>query len=304
MHLPDQQKNSRRVFLKNGTFILASTLAPSLPAAVSQPASMAGSPSKPAVTLGLMTDMHYADKPTAGSRHYRETPQKLEEAGRFLEQERPDFLVELGDFIDAASSVDTELRYLKSINKQFSQLCPNRHYVLGNHCVDTLKKREFLDVVEQPKSYYSFDQGGLHFVVLDACFRSDGTPYERKNFQWTDANIPPQELEWLKADLEATSHPVVVFAHQRLDPSGNHGVRNNASVRVILEQSRRVVAVFQGHSHKNNLQTINGIHYCTAVAMVEGSGLENSGCSLLKIEADGTIALTGFRRQQSYSWSA
>ena len=38
-----------------------------------------------------------------------------------------------------------------------------------------------------------FDRGGFHFVVLDACFRSDGVPYGRKNFKWTDTKIPPAE---------------------------------------------------------------------------------------------------------------
>jgi hypothetical protein len=56
--------------------------------------------------------------------------------------------------------------------------------------VDTLHKDEFLGTVEQEKSYYSFDRGGFHFVVLDSCFRSDGQPHGRKNFQGTDANIP------------------------------------------------------------------------------------------------------------------
>jgi hypothetical protein len=45
--------------------------------------------------------------------------------------------------------------------------------VLGNHCVYTLTKQEFLDAVEQPQSYHSFDAGPFHFVVLDACFTSD-----------------------------------------------------------------------------------------------------------------------------------
>ena len=91
----------------------------------------------------------------------------------------------------------------------------DRHHVLGNHCVDTLTKEEFLDRVGQERSFYSFDVGGYHFVVLDACFRSDGQPYGRKNFEWTDANIPAHEVEWLEADLASTSRPTIVFAHQR-----------------------------------------------------------------------------------------
>lgn len=283
----------RRAFVQNGTLILsAGCLSTRL---FSQDATQP-------FRVALVTDLHHADKKPAGSRHYRETLAKLEEAGSQFQQDKPAFLVELGDLIDAADSVEVELNYLKTVNQKFSAICPDRHYVLGNHCVDTLRKEEFLDGVEQKKSYYSFDRAGVHLVVLDSCFRGDGKPYGRKNSKWDDANIPAGELDWLKSDLAAGDGPTIVFAHQRLDVSTAHGVKNNADVRGILEDSNRVLAVFQGHSHKNDWKEINGIHYCTLVAMIEGSGLENNGYSLLDIKPDGTLRLAGFRKQNSHHW--
>jgi hypothetical protein len=146
--------------------------------------------------------------------------------------------------------------------------------------------------------------GGFHFIVLDACFTSDGTPYGRENFDWKDANIPPAQLEWLRSDLAATALPTLVFAHQRLDEAAPHSVRNAAAVREILAQSSRVLAVFQGHSHRNDYQCIAGIHYCTLVAMIEGAGTENSGYALLEIMEDRSLRLRGFRRQSSHDWPA
>jgi predicted phosphodiesterase len=292
----DQDRVGRRAFLKNGTLVLGA-------ASLSSEQLLAAVEESPRLRVGLITDLHYADKAPAGSRHYRESLAKLDEAARQFVQAEPTLLVELGDLIDAADSVEVELRYLKTINKKFSAMCDNRHYVLGNHCVDTLTKNEFLGEVEQENSYYSFDNSGFHFVVLDSCFRSDGEPYGRKNFKWTDANIPAAELEWLEADLKANDKPVIVFAHQRIDVSNNHGVKNNAAVRKILESTGDVLAVFQGHSHQNDLKEINGIHYCTLVAMVEGSGAENNGYSLLELEPNGTIHLTGFRKQKSHTWA-
>jgi alkaline phosphatase len=143
----------------------------------------------------------------------------------------------------------------------------------------------------------------LHFVVLDSCFRSDGKPYGRKNSQWTDANIPGEELEWLSADLANTSHPVIVFVHQRLDVAGNHSVKNASQIRDVLEKSGRVLAVFQGHSHQNDYQEIAGIHYCTMAGMIEGTGAENNGYSIAQIHSKGRIEVTGFRRQKSYDWA-
>lgn len=291
---PQKTKLSRRAFVYNGTlFLSAAGLASS---------AFANSNSGPRVKAALITDLHFADKDPAGSRHYRETLSKLREAKSRFAKEELDFIVELGDLIDAADSVEVELKYLDTVNREFSSINEERHYVLGNHCVQTLTKDEFLKAVSQDRSFYSFDKGHIHFVVLDACFRKDGEPYGRNNFEWTDSNIPQEELDWLKEDLDRSDRATIVFVHQRLDVDGNHGVKNNADVRKILEESKQVLAVFQGHSHQNDLKEINGIPYCTLVAMVEGSGDENNAYSTLTIFPNRSIQVTGFRKQKTYAW--
>lgn len=289
--------SSRRAFLQNGSLLL-------LAAASSEwgPAARAASDARRLIRVGLMTDLHYADKPPAGTRHYRESLVKLQEAAEQFTQDKPELVVELGDLIDSAESLEAEQKHLATIHKAFAALPGDKHCVLGNHCVQTLTKEEFLGSVGQAKPHYSFDAGGLHCVVLDACFRADGKPYGRKNFTWTDANIPAEQVEWLQADLKAATGKVVVFAHQRLDVQNSHGVKNAAQVRQVLEESGKVLAVFQGHSHKNDLKDIGGIHYCTLVAMIEGSGAENNGFSTMDVFSDGAIHLNGFRKQKDYDW--
>jgi alkaline phosphatase len=43
--------------------------------------------------IGMLSDLHYADKPPAGSRHYRETLTKIAEAGAQFAQDKPDIVV-------------------------------------------------------------------------------------------------------------------------------------------------------------------------------------------------------------------
>ena len=109
--------------------------------------------------------------------------------------------------------------------------------------------------------------------------------------------VQARSMDELRAALAKAGGPVIVFAHQRLDMDKAHAVRNAAEVRALLEKSGKVLAVFQGHSHKNDYQQIAGIHYTTLVAMVEGSGMENNGYSMLDIMADGSLRLNVFRRQ-------
>ena len=278
---------SRRAFLQNSTLCLAGFSG----------LQAAGSDAKPLIKVGLMTDLHYADKPPTKTRFYREALAKLDEAVEVMNREKPALVIELGDFIDQANSVDREIEWLRTMESHFARLSMPRHYVLGNHCVGTLTKQEFAANTKASGSFESFEAGGVTFVILDSCFRSDGTPYSRKNFDWKDANVPKDELSWLDSQLSKASGPVIVLAHQRLDADKAHAVQNAAEVRSLLEKSGKVLAVFQGHSHKNDYQQIAGIHYTTLFAMVEGSGVENNGYTMLDVFADGSLRLNGFRKQ-------
>ena len=288
---------NRRAFLQGSTLFLLG------PAIVAQNSWAELTSAQPKLRIGLLTDLHYADKPPAGTRYYRETPGKLEKAVQRLTADKVDFTVEIGDLVDAAPSVEDELGYLKAINAQLQKVPGDRHYVLGNHCVQTLTKAEFLGGVAREKSHYSFAAAGWHFVVLDACFRSDGESYGRNNFTWTDANIPADQLKWLETDLKKSEERAIVFVHQRLDKTKQHSVKNAATVRKVLESSGKVAAVFQGHSHQNDYQQIGGVHYCTLAAMVEGSGADNSAFARLDVLPQGALKLTGFVKQKSYAWS-
>lgn len=291
----------RRAFLAQGALILAGA------AAVGDHEmrlfAADDGPVQPSVRVGMATDLHYADKPAAGSRYYRETLPKLAEAGKRFEQAGIHAFVELGDLIDSADSLEAEMGYLRQMARQIATLPGEQHYVLGNHCVYAMTKPEFLEIVGQRQTYYSFDKGGWHFIVLDGCFRGDGTPYGRKNFDWKDAKIPPAEVDWLREDLRRTSQKSVVFIHQRLDVENHYGVQNAPEIRKILESSGKVAAVIQGHYHRNDYREIAGIHYCTLAAMIEGSGEANSAYGVMELFAGGNIQIRGFSKQQGYQWS-
>jgi alkaline phosphatase len=158
---------------------------------------------KETLALGLLTDVHYADKKAGGSRHYRDSLAKGKEAAAFFRQRKPVAVVCLGDLIDAAPSVAVELGYLRTIAGVLDEAGVPRYHVPGNHCVATLTKEEFFahggSVNE--KGHYSFDLGGVHFVILDACFTAQMEPYGRNNFVWHDSNLPPAQIAWLEEDL-------------------------------------------------------------------------------------------------------
>jgi len=291
----------RRKFLRDGTLVLGT-----LPfiGGVSEGATVSVNDSakdeKPTLRIGLVTDLHYADKDPGGTRYYRESIAKFEECIQKFNEENLDLAIELGDFVDAAEEVETEIAYLKTLDAIYSKFSGDRHYVLGNHCVWTLTKEQFRDNSGAKGTHYSFDKNGIHIVILDACYRADGTAYGHKNYEWTDTEIPPEEREWLAEDLSKTDLPTLAFTHQRIDVSNHYGIKSGPEVRKILEDSGKVLAVFQGHNHVNEHQEIGGVHYITLAALIEGSGEENNAYSILNVYPD-RLEVTGFRNQVSYS---
>ena len=292
---------TRRAFIREGTLILGTLpLLGRSEAAQAEPAGESSELKQPLLRVGLVTDLHYADKEPGGTRYYRESIPKFEECIQMFSEEKLDLAIELGDFIDAAEDVETEIGYLKTIDRIYSQFPNDRHYVLGNHCVTTLTKEQFRDNSTAKATYYSFDKNQMHFVVLDACYRADGVPYGNRNFDWTDTEIPPEERDWLAEDLSKSNLPTLVFTHQRLDVSNHYGVKSGPEVRKILENSDQVVAVFQGHNHINEHKEIGGIHYITLAALIEGSGAANNAYSILEVFPH-HLRVTGFRNQEGYS---
>ena len=291
---------TRRTFLKRSGFVIAglSTGIPLAPVF-----SMDG---KSKLTFGIVTDAHYADTDPYGSRKYRESLVKMTEFVNLMNDKKVDFIIELGDLKDQDKTVmeESTLQYLDSIEQVYGQFNGPRYHVLGNHDVDSISKEQFLARVENTGiekgfTHYSFDLKGIHFVVLDANYMADGSDYDHGNFDWTDANVPLKQLNWLKKDLASSTRPVIAFVHQQLDVTGSTGVKNGPEVRQVLQDSKRVLAVFQGHHHAGHYSLIEGIHYYTLKAMVEGGGVQNNSYAIVELYDDNSIVVAGYRKALS-----
>ena len=248
----------------------------------------------------MVTDAHYADTESRGGRAYRDGLKLMRECVETMNQEKVDFVIELGDFKDQDNPPveGKTLDYLRTIEAEFAQFRGPRYHVLGNHDMDSLSKKAFLETVEntgipKEKSYYAFLHKGLQCIVLDANFKRDGTPYDKGNFDWKDAYIPKEEMAWLRKTLSEHTGKAMVFVHQRLDnDDAGICVRNAAEVRNVLTESKKVVAVFSGHDHPGAKSVMEGIHYYTLRWLT-------SGYAIVEMSNEGTLMVKGFRRVAS-----
>lgn len=236
---------------------------------------------RPLARFGVVTDCHYADIAASENRDYRGVKARLQNVIAACERHQVDFVVELGDFKDNSGGAQATLSKLDEIESVFASFSGGHYHVLGNHDVDCINKTQFLSHITNTgfstaTAYYSFERGGVTFIVLDCDYASDSDADHLINggINWATLFIPPAERTWLRSVLEAAEGPVVVFCHAPLDPvDTGHAVKNAAAVRALLEVSHRVTGVFCGHSHLNSRCSCNGINYYTLASQVE------SGCA-------------------------
>ncbi|MEI8046745.1 MAG: metallophosphoesterase family protein [Bacteroidota bacterium] len=257
------------------------------------------------LSFGIVTDIHFAEIPKSGTRRYTQSLDKLKECTAIMNEQKVDFLVELGDFKDMSQPPDEQktLGFLKQVEEVFCSFDGPRYHVLGNHDEDCISKEEFLSIcgnsgIDTKKSYYSYNSGGFHFVVLDANYDSAGQDFDHGHYNWGDPNIPEKEMKWLEDDLKESNESVIIFIHQLLDGAASYQVKNAAQVRAVLENSGKVKCVFQGHYHEGNYSENNGIPYYTLRSLVRGRYPWGSSYAIVTVSAE-TIKIRGFRKAKS-----
>jgi predicted phosphodiesterase len=293
------------------------------------------------VSFGLITDIHVCDKPdqakvatlNATARYFTGGVAKIEAFANAMNKANVAFVAELGDYTDNpvdGSKLSYEQRrsaaigFVDAAEAKLAQFKGPRYHVFGNHDTDQMSKDDYLSHITNTgipagATYYSFNQGGVHFVVLDAGFKADGNGYSGvpgtsgSGYKWDDANVPAAELNWLKSDLAANHLPVIVLGHQFLNPAEQvdplfdpaHSVKNAADIRAILEKSGKVLAVFAGHYHDGGFQQINGISY---IALQSSAAYGNdvsyhNQYATVDVRADGKkyqVAVAGNGLQKNY----
>jgi len=264
------------------------------------------------VRIGVIADVHAhdADSPAEGKvmTNYGERLSVFVEAMNAWPAET---VVELGDLVngnfilgalgDAAripGILEDAMGYLDPLD------CPLVH-VIGNHDVYDLDKATYLEILGEQTTYYSFDLGAFHFVVLDVQFETTGEPLAH-TFWRVLGTVPEFELHWLREDLAARDRPTVVLVHQPIDSeldtlAGGPPISNNHEVQALLEEAGNVIAVFQGHDHENRYAEINGIHYVTFVEFTDHVGGSPVSFAYVQLDATArTITIDGVGLQESW----
>jgi len=171
-----------------------------------------------------------------------------------LKNQKPDFIVFTGDLTRGQgesestkrASFKTLLEAARKAERPFYLGMGNTDMVLDASGDPTRVFRESTGTAP----YYSFESGGVHFVML----YTEGPKPSRVG------TVSDQQLRWLQADLQAMGHgmPVVLFGHHPLYPDESKWEQDNWSIdnaRQLFEvlEPYHLIATFCSHRHLNRM---------------------------------------------------
>ena len=270
---------------------------------------------KPLLSFGLMADCQYADTERVGSRFYRESPRKLTEAVRELNQHELAFAFHLGDFIDRDFK---SFAHLKPITARLR--CP-LHHALGNHDFDVAE--ELKDKVPAElglrNTYYAIRQPGFRFLVIDTTevstyrhgpddARTTAAHAELRNLsaakrsyaQSWNSRASDAQVTWLSSQLEeadAARESVLVLGHHPILPEEAHGTWNRDALHDLFRKHPCCKAYLNGHRHSGGHAVKDGVHYLTMHGMLDTAQNAFATARLFPSR----LEIRGFGRQPSHT---
>jgi 3',5'-cyclic-AMP phosphodiesterase len=205
--------------------------------------------------------------------------------------EQPSFVLHTGDLTHLSKPEEFD-----TLQQELTDLSLPVFYVPGEHDVLNDDGKSYLarfGKSTQGAGWYSFDQGGVHFVGLVNVvnLKAGGL-----------GTLGDEQLEWLERDVKglSSSTPIVVFAHIPLwSVYQEWGWGTDDSVRALSYLKRfGSVSVLNGHIHQV-MQKVEGhvtFHTAMSTAFPQPAPGSASSPGPMKVEADRLKQVLGLAR--------
>jgi manganese-dependent ADP-ribose/CDP-alcohol diphosphatase len=241
---------------------------------------------KPLFSFGLIADIQYCDCEPAGTRYYRKSLEKLEEAVRSLRIDSPLFVVNMGDMIEKDFvSYKPVLNILDNSGLKI-------YHIIGNHdfAVEPKQKKRIPPLQGNKDGYYSFTYGKFRFICLNGnelstysssnkksikkaeeyikMLKNDGAP---NAINW-NGGMSDKQILWLSNQLNIAStnnEKVFIMCHFPVYPENEHNLLNYRDILTVIEGYHNIISWFGGHNHSGNYGNFNMIHFVTLKGMVD-----------------------------------
>ncbi|HYU13225.1 MAG TPA: metallophosphoesterase [Stellaceae bacterium] len=205
-------------------------------------------------------------------------------------QKQPAMVIHTGDVthLSKPAEFDTAAGLLKAVKQDI-------HYVPGEHDVIGDDGKQFFERFapkQKTGGWYSFDQGGVHFVGMVNVL----------TFETAKAGgFGAEQLEWLEKDLKGrtASTPIVIFTHVPMWPIyPEWGWATEDAPQAIAYLKRfGSVTVLNGHIHQVVQKVEGNVSYQTAMstAFPQPAAGQGPAPGPMKVPADKLRGVLGIR---------
>ncbi len=267
--------------------LAASCTSKSSPSALTYPNNKPPTAAKRALRIAHMTDFHVMPQSTI--------EENVAKAFRQVQNlsDKPDFILNTGDSI--MDSLKSDKGSAEGQWKTFLNILQNEvdlpiYHAIGNHDVwgwglpsQSIKsdplygKGMALQKLKLSSPYYSFDQKGWHFIVLDSTHLPNSSSHEPYIGQVDD-----EQFTWLEKDLESVSAqtPICIASHIPImsacemfdgknEESGNWVIPaawvhiDARRFRQLFLKHSNIRVCLSGHTHQHERVDYLGVTYLT-----------------------------------------
>ena len=177
-----------------------------------------------------------------------------------VEADGNSFLIHLGGMVEKGTPAE-----FQAWRETMAGFTLPVHTAPGSSDLEAGSLANYLAFTGAPGARYSFDQGLVHFAVVDS----------------SRGYLTVEDTTWLDADLSGTQKPVKMVALHAppFDPRGSDQIMTMGNEAfLLLMKQRGVKYVFAGNVHAYDQTSQDGVIY-----VISGGG----GASLSRAEADG-----------------
>lgn len=191
---------------------------------------------------------------------------------------KPDFVVHLGDMVNALPEHKAYESQVKKCLEIFSPLKMPVYYTPGNH--ETANKKSIItsNFIKNPQyfhvnekklaeyekdfgaQYFSFNHKNCHFIILNSTIFASGLPSEQKQYAWLKQNL----------EKVAKGKHIIVCLHQPffwVSPADqgkqNYEICDEPPELLALLSKYGVKTVYAGHTHHPVFNYFNGTSHWT-----------------------------------------
>ncbi|CAN1515509.1 cpdA 3',5'-cyclic adenosine monophosphate phosphodiesterase CpdA [Rhabdaerophilaceae bacterium] len=224
------------------------------------------------LTIAIVTDIHHGKD--AEAKKGASALRLMADFAAFVAQERPDFVLDLGDRI-SDEDPETDVMLEREVNAAFEPIravCPV-HHICGNHDRDFLSVAQNEEILGQSLAHQVLDSGGWRVVL----WRADTLIQRPVGFQ-----CPEADIAWLARTIAEADRPLLIASHVPVSGHsqiGNYYFQRNPGsstypqhaeqIRDVLRTSKVPTLCLAGHVHWNTVSTIDGIPHLTQQSLTE-----------------------------------